>query len=491
LNAHSSRSHAILCVKLTQISDDRTLISTASAIDLAGSEDNRRTDNNKDRLVESASINKSLFVLAQCVEAISKKQARIPYRESKMTRILSLGQNNGLTVMILNLAPVRGYHLDTLSSLNFANRTKRIEVNEIENEPIFTNAICSKPTTSIGGPSLQRQPLRQLAPNVHMAPPARRPEKPVKAFSVYSDKRRSEERITSASQGSSAAGQKRSLDVSSSSTMMRPSKMIRPSGFGRAIEHGLSKAEIEEMIERRIDQKIAEKALSEKVNPVEALNVDLQKRLDSLEQRVAEKEDSEGLQYLLMAKQHHVRGEDVSALKMYQLAQPFFPRYEKLLNKINVLQDKIRRRKEEALRLQNDAVAASTERTKEAHEDRRDEDYNDEPDEEVDDSFVYKPKACKNPSKQKVSIFRDQTSTDGPHTPRTQQLLSIINSRDLAQIKLLKGVGIKKAELIVSSLCEMRGEEECKLITDLEQLGALKGVGWKTVENMRTGLTAL
>src|SRR6201994_3313883 len=164
LNAHSSRSHAILCVKLTQTSDDHTLISCASAIDLAGSEDNRRTDNNKDRMVESASINKSLFVLAQCVEAISKKQARIPYRESKMTRILSLGQNNGLTVMILNLAPVRSYHLDTLSSLNFANRTKKIEVNEVENEPIFKGqpAKLSGTLGQIGEPMRNRQPLRQL-----------------------------------------------------------------------------------------------------------------------------------------------------------------------------------------------------------------------------------------------------------------------------------------------------------------------------------------
>jgi len=440
--------------------------------------------------VESASINKSLFVLAQCVEAISKKQARIPYRESKMTRILSLGQNNGLTVMILNLAPVRSYHLDTLSSLNFANRTKRIEVNEIENEPIFTNVIGSKPTISVGGPSLQRQPLRQLAPNVQMAPLTRRPDKPIKAFSVYSDKTRSGERVTLTSQVPNGAGQKRSLDVSSSSTMMRPSKTMRPSGFGRTIEHGLSKAEIEEMIERRIDQKIAEKALSEKVAPAEALNADLQKRLTSLEQRVAEKEDSEGLQYLLMAKQHHARSEYASALKMYQLAQPFFPRNEKLLNKINMLQEKITRKKD-VLQPQTEAVEALTELTKRGHEDSSDEDYNDEVDGEADASFIYKTKARKNPSKQKVPIFRDQASTDGPPTPRTQRLLSIINSRDLTQIKLLKGVGMKKAELIVNSLCEMKGEEEGRLVMDLEQLGALKGVGWKTVENMRTGLSVL
>ncbi len=80
LNAQSSRSHAILMVKVIQTNGDETLISTASAIDLAGSEDNRRTDNNKERLVESASINKSLFVLSSCIDAIGRGDKRIPYR---------------------------------------------------------------------------------------------------------------------------------------------------------------------------------------------------------------------------------------------------------------------------------------------------------------------------------------------------------------------------------------------------------------------------
>src|SRR5277367_1185845 len=126
LNAQSSRSHAILMVKLTQTTGDECRISTASAIDLAGSEDNRRTENGKERLIESASINKSLFVLSQCIDAIGRGDKRIPYRESKMTRILSLGQNNGITIMILNLSPLRSYHLDTLSSLNVSSRAKRI-----------------------------------------------------------------------------------------------------------------------------------------------------------------------------------------------------------------------------------------------------------------------------------------------------------------------------------------------------------------------------
>ncbi|CAK7562572.1 MAG: hypothetical protein SEPTF4163_000420 [Sporothrix epigloea] len=219
LNAHSSRSHAILRVKVTQSTTDASgnvlavRESTASAIDLAGSEDNRRTDNGRERLVESAAINKSLFVLSQCVDAIARGEKRIPYRESKMTRILSLGQNNGITVMILNLAPVRSYHLDTLSSLTVSSRAKRIEVREIENEVVFkqlprslassTASSASSSTTSLSssttitsvssaGNRLARQPLRALTSNTHNiqtgnAASKATTDKPAKMFTVYTD----------------------------------------------------------------------------------------------------------------------------------------------------------------------------------------------------------------------------------------------------------------------------------------------------------------
>ncbi|CAK7266706.1 hypothetical protein SEPCBS57363_002226 [Sporothrix epigloea] len=219
LNAHSSRSHAILRVKVSQTTMDASgnvlamRESTASAIDLAGSEDNRRTDNGRERLVESAAINKSLFVLSQCVDAIARGEKRIPYRESKMTRILSLGQNNGITVMILNLAPVRSYHLDTLSSLTVSSRAKRIEVREIENEVVFKQlprslassiaSSASSSTTSLSssttmssvfstGSRLARQPLRALTNNTHNiqtgnAASKATADKPAKMFTVYTD----------------------------------------------------------------------------------------------------------------------------------------------------------------------------------------------------------------------------------------------------------------------------------------------------------------
>jgi DNA uptake protein ComE-like DNA-binding protein len=498
-------------VKITQTSEDQTLVSTASAIDLAGSEDNRRTDNNKERLVESSAINKSLFVLAQCVEAISKKQARIPYRESKMTRILSLGQNNGLTVMILNLAPVKSYQLDTISSLNFANRTKKIEVNEIENEPMFKGPPI-KHTSSLTGPTLNRQPLRPLTStaNIQVDQQDKKNQKPVKSFTVFTDKRRSLTRASAANAANAnnvkPTVQKRTLE-STFPASSRPVKAIRPNESFRS---GLSKAEIEAMIDAKVNEKIAEKALNAPTVAPPALSGELQHRLDALEQRVSEKEDSEGLHYLLMAKQHHARGEDSSALRMYQLAQPFFPRNEKLANKISALQERIRKKREEDSTHTTHHDSAETQhpsapvqrKTKKAYDTQDDDFYQDdyapEQEAEAEDSFVFKPKRKPAP-KMKVAIFRDDPngplhsqnlnqSHNSVPSPRTKNLLRIINTRDVSQIRALKGVGAKKAEAIVSSLCDMDDDENGALITDLVQLGGLRGVGNKTVENMRFGL---
>ncbi|KAF2101715.1 kinesin family protein-like protein [Rhizodiscina lignyota] len=520
LNAHSSRSHAILCVKLTQISDSHTLVSTASAIDLAGSEDNRRTDNNRERLVESASINKSLFVLAQCVEAISKKQSRIPYRESKMTRILSLGQNNGLTIMILNLAPSRSYHQDTLSSLNFANRTKKIEVNEIENEPVFGGpGAVTKATASITGPSIQRQPLRAISVashNVHVGANEKpdKTDKLVKAFSVYSDKQRSQEGKSQALSHQQKRTDKRTLDIHGTSS--RPSKLMRPSEsvtrsskFAAGAQQGLSQELLEDLISRRIDEKLAEKALEAQSQPTQALPEDLQRRLDALEQRVSEKEDGsrgEGLQFLLMAKQHVARGENSSALRMYELALPYFKGNEKLEGKIRALKEKIEGQKSTTQSLREDPchdgapelsnASPARRKRKAVRDDSKDDDYDEGQDvlgedDDCEDEHCSKPKS-RATTKPKTTLRKpalpspDTNTFSDPltQTPRTAHLLQIINTRDISQIRGLKGVGAKRAEAIVGALCEMDVDD----ITDLAQLGALKGVGLKTVENMRTGV---
>ncbi|KAF2237278.1 kinesin-domain-containing protein [Viridothelium virens] len=532
LNAHSSRSHAILCVKISQTTGDQTRISTASAIDLAGSEDNRRTDNGKERMVESASINKSLFVLAQCVEAISKKQTRVPYRESKMTRILSLGQNNGLTVMILNLAPVRSYHLDTLSSLNFANRTKKIEVNEIENEPIFNHGTAAKQTAAVSGSSIQqRQPLRPLAVSHNVQ--STKTDKPVKAFSVYSDKTKTIRPLaTIANTGRKLESSKQALSESSNfQTTMRADKAMRPSNIARPPPPAnpmLSKANIEALIDRRIEEQLAVQRHQDSAAPTKHVDEEFQRRLEKLERRIEEKEEmddpkAEGLQYLLMAKQHTASGHDQSALKMYQLALPFFPQNRKLEHKIQKLEDKIKAKKaahisppkmtsENPVPAPMYAVPDTSESENaiirkptrhETCEDPDDDDYYEEPpklstyDSDPDAMHNAHRKSRQPVSKAKLPVFRDLSDApDEPASPRTSTLLQIINTRDLKQIRSLKGVGAKRAAAIVDALCEMdagSGSEEAttmSTITSLEQLEALKGVGRSTVEGMRLGLAS-
>lgn len=506
LNAASSRSHAILGIKLAASTDDAVRISTASAIDLAGSEDNRRTENGKERMVESASINKSLFTLAKCVEAISTNSSRIPYRESKMTRILSLGQNNSLTVMILNLSPTRSYHLDTISSLNFANRTKRIEVREIENEPVFK--ACPRKVPSFAGSSIQRQPLRPLASTVHNAstlhasnPAQRQGDKQAKSFFVYADKVQHSNGAVRPTRGeppirSSPLKRPSTSDPFISSASRRP-KRRSPNKLTSRPQPAMSK----EAIEAIVESFLAARALDQiPIGPQPEISEEVQRRLEMLEQKIDGKDDGreQGLTFLLMAKQHAVRGEDSSALRMYTLAKEYFSDNKKLDMKMERLREKLQQKKQERRQkdtVNNQHLAKSSDsdvRRKGYRAREEDDDYQSEAahdlEYESDVGFHYKVKT-KKPRSRAVHIVSVEFETENLRTPRTKQLLEIVNTRDVSQIRLLKGVGAKKAEAIVQALCA--GEEddgEVKMIQNLGQLGRLRGIGAKAVENMRFGL---
>ena len=506
LNAHSSRSHAILCVKLSVTTPTETRISTASAIDLAGSEDNRRTGNGKDRMVESASINKSLFVLSQCVEAISKKQSRIPYRESKMTRVLSVGQNNGICVMILNLAPTKSFHLDTLSSLNFANRTKKIEVREIENEPIFrgpprqqTSAIGTG--TGIGTSTIQRQPLRPLTHVVNVNLHAQREAKdatgkPAKAFSVY----RSPLKRPGGHQASDRPVKQSRHGAATS----------RPAVTSAAAS--ISTANLEALIDSRVRSALSAHTLSAQVLTQPSISDAVKARLDSIEQRlenVADDERAEGLSFLFMAKQHQARGEDVSALKMYELASGYFPGNTKLEAKIERLRERVRRKREQEAEagagagdretgtgdgdLAKRVQTANRQSSPGGPQNNEDESYVEDDEAPASDNesaysssdFMPRQRTKKVLKKRPLNQSADRL-VPAPSTatsPRTQHLLRIINSRDVHQIKQLQGMGPKRAEGIVGLL-----EEQDRYVEDWQGLVDLKGLGRKGVERMREGL---
>ena len=540
LNASSSRSHAVLCVKISITTAEGMRVSTASAIDLAGSEDNRRTGNGKEALVESASINKSLFVLAQCVEAISKKQARIPYRESKMTRILSLGQNGGVTVMILNLAPTKSYHLDTVSSLNFANRTKRIELREVENEIMFKGPPRAPMGTSLGisGTAIQRQPLRPLAAGVNVnlgvttKDERKASDKPTKAFSVYSD--RSKPR-TSGSNGAAPPPKYGELAKKSSplkrpsgtfaSQPTRPTKMMKPSNHSYS-QPQISKATIESLVERKVSEILASRALETKPEPpAKEISEEVQRHLHQLQQRLEGQEDSraEGLSYLLMAKQHQARGEDASALRMYQLALPFFPGNEKLAKKIEGAKESLETKKANQQQFTTySARPLPTQQPKvkpkpltseplrhqpytqpQQHQQQETHDHDasyhapsspaaSDYASDSDASFHYRPKGkpkAPKPRKKPPTTITIPSPGNSPPTPRSSYVLSVINTRNISRIKLLRGVGAKKAEAIVSGLMELDHAEGGEMrLGCLAQVEGLRGVGGKMVAGMRMGV---
>lgn len=489
------------------------------AIDLAGSEDNRRTDNGKERLVESASINKSLFVLAKCVEAISQNQARIPYRESKMTRILSLGQNNGLTVMILNLAPSRSYHLDTISSLNFANRTKKIEIRELENEPITKG--CSRAVPTSTGASMQRQPLRPLASTIHNTAmgtkaSSKQEDKPAKMFSVYADRPRNPSMVPRDTTKRSSPLKRPS--EAGPSAFNRPAKRRSPDRGHGEPSRAMSKEAIEDMIEKKVTDLLATRAMDHaSAAPVPEISEEVQRRLELLEKKIDGHDDEreQGLTFLLMAKQHAARGENKSALRMFLLARDYFPDNAKLASKIERLQRKLqdqrrtgqgsaepdKRMTNEESRRPDEKVMYSDDNnnnTRVRHDDRcaNDDEYraglegSSEDGYDSADSFRYRTKKAKGGKQAAANRIRREEDTGCPDSPRTKQLLSIINSREVERIRLLQGVGKKRAEAMVEALCGgEEGDGSCQVVvSSLAQLGNVRGISFKTVEKMRSGL---
>eukprot|EP00360_Condylostoma_magnum_P000051 CAMPEP_0168314858 /NCGR_PEP_ID=MMETSP0210-20121227/9607_1 /TAXON_ID=40633 /ORGANISM="Condylostoma magnum, Strain COL2" /LENGTH=187 /DNA_ID=CAMNT_0008285327 /DNA_START=686 /DNA_END=1249 /DNA_ORIENTATION=- len=108
------------------------LMGKLSLIDLAGSERGTVTENRGIRLLEGAKINRSLLALANCINALgdrSKKGFFVPYRDSKLTRLLkdSLG-GNCKTVMISNIAPSSSQFEESTNTLKYASRAKNIKV---------------------------------------------------------------------------------------------------------------------------------------------------------------------------------------------------------------------------------------------------------------------------------------------------------------------------------------------------------------------------
>ncbi|XP_076024662.1 kinesin family member 4 [Genypterus blacodes] len=140
MNAASSRSHAIFTITLEQRrGTDKidSVVSKLHLVDLAGSERQKKTKAEGDRLKEGISINRGLLCLGNVISALgdeSKKNTFVPYRDSKLTRLLqdSLGGNSH-TLMIACVSPADSNMEETLNTLRYADRARKIKNKPIVN----------------------------------------------------------------------------------------------------------------------------------------------------------------------------------------------------------------------------------------------------------------------------------------------------------------------------------------------------------------------
>lgn len=135
-NQFSSRSHAILQIGVESRRVKNGIVesvtnSKLSLIDLAGSERAAVSHNTGQRMVEGANINKSLLALGNCINILSDRSKNgtfVPYRDSKLTRLLkdSLGGSTR-TMMVACVSPSYFCYEETINTLKYADRARNIK----------------------------------------------------------------------------------------------------------------------------------------------------------------------------------------------------------------------------------------------------------------------------------------------------------------------------------------------------------------------------
>ncbi|XP_057976191.1 kinesin-like protein KIN-4A isoform X4 [Malania oleifera] len=161
MNNQSSRSHAIFTITLSQMRKlhpvcpgetnphvdvgEEYLCAKLHLVDLAGSERAKRTGSDGVRFKEGIHINRGLLALGNVISALGDEKKRkegmhVPYRDSKLTRLLqdSLG-GNSKTVMIACISPADINVEETLNTLKYANRARNIQNKPVVNRDLVSN----------------------------------------------------------------------------------------------------------------------------------------------------------------------------------------------------------------------------------------------------------------------------------------------------------------------------------------------------------------
>lgn len=155
MNACSSRSHTIFSVTVhikegSMEGEELLKIGKLNLVDLAGSENIGRSGAQDKRAREAGNINQSLLTLGRVITALVEKRPHVPYRESKLTRLLqdSLGGKTK-TSIIATISPAVADAEDTLSTLDYASRAKKITNKPEMNQKLTKKAMLKEYTQEI------------------------------------------------------------------------------------------------------------------------------------------------------------------------------------------------------------------------------------------------------------------------------------------------------------------------------------------------------
>lgn len=154
-NDLSSRSHTVFTVtvyikRTADNGEDYISAGKLNLVDLAGSENIQRSGAENKRAAEAGLINKSLLTLGRVINALVDRSSHIPYRESKLTRLLqdSLGGRTK-TCIIATVSPAKSNLEETISTLDYAFRAKNIRNKPQVNQMINKKTLLREFTTEI------------------------------------------------------------------------------------------------------------------------------------------------------------------------------------------------------------------------------------------------------------------------------------------------------------------------------------------------------
>ncbi|ORX77302.1 kinesin-domain-containing protein, partial [Basidiobolus meristosporus CBS 931.73] len=149
-NDKSSRSHSVFSLTVhikesTPTGEELLKVGKLNLVDLAGSENIGRSGAENKRAREAGMINQSLLTLGRVINSLVEKSPHIPYRESKLTRLLqdSLGGKTK-TCIIATVSPARLNYEETQSTLDYASNAKSIRNKPEVNQKLTKTALIKE-----------------------------------------------------------------------------------------------------------------------------------------------------------------------------------------------------------------------------------------------------------------------------------------------------------------------------------------------------------